>query len=240
MQQKIAYYGEYPPPFLEAEFFIKITERKGWYLEQINGIWHLCYELENLAFIDFGSADYRARGGKEYLVKAFKNLENKTIYDLTAGWGRDSWLLAYKGFNLIMLEKNPYLYILLKQGLDLANKNPKIFNISQRMKVIFSNSLDFLKNNELELNSAIYLDPMYPESKKTALVKKRMQILHSLLQVETENNDELLLFSLKSKAKKIIVKRPKNAEFLANLKANSSISSPNTRYDIYVNNEEKL
>ena len=229
-----------PPNFVAANFWQKISEPKGWYLQEIGGIWNFFYNEENLGFIDFACADYRARGGKEYLPKCFKNLENKTIYDLTAGWGRDSWLLAYRGFSIIMVEKNPYLYSLLKQGLDLANKNPKISNISQRMKIIFSNSLDFLKNNNVEKNSAIYLDPMYPEKKKNALVKKRMQILHLLLENEEENNNNLLLYAQKTWAKKIIVKRPKNAEFLAKIKPNSFITSPNTRYDIYCNTEDKL
>lgn len=42
-----------PPNFVAANFWQKISEPKGWYLQEIGGIWNFFYNEENLGFIDF-------------------------------------------------------------------------------------------------------------------------------------------------------------------------------------------
>ena len=78
----------------------------------------------------------------------------------------------------------------------------------------------------------IYLDPMFPVSKKSALVKKEMQVLQALLGVD--DNGELLFFLAKQQAKKrVVVKRAKTAPFLADEKPDQQYFGKSTRYDVY-------
>ena len=78
----------------------------------------------------------------------------------------------------------------------------------------------------------IYIDPMYPERKKSALVKKEMQILQRL-HGEDDGNEQLLALALRYARKRVVVKRPINAEILSDIKPNTSVRSKKTRYDIY-------
>jgi 16S rRNA (guanine1516-N2)-methyltransferase len=76
---------------------------------------------------------------------------------------------------------------------------------------------------------------MYPERKKSALVKKDMQILQHLLGKD-ENAEALLKTALEYAGKRVVVKRPVHAETVGNIKPDTSISSKKTRYDIYLVN----
>lgn len=75
---------------------------------------------------------------------------------------------------------------------------------------------------------------MYPDRKKSALVKKDMQILQRLHDKD-EKTSELLETALLYAKKRVVVKRPTHAETLNNRKPNTCIKSKKTRYDIYVN-----
>ena len=79
----------------------------------------------------------------------------------------------------------------------------------------------------------IYLDPMYPLTEKSAKVKKDMQTLHRLIGPDIAN-ESLLSTALECTRKQVVVKRPKNAAPFANQEPHRHISSPNTRYDIYL------
>ena len=79
----------------------------------------------------------------------------------------------------------------------------------------------------------IYLDPMYPERKKSAQVKKNMQILQTLLGKD-EDTESLLNRALSTAKKRVVVKRPKGAENIPGIKPDICIESKKTRYDVYV------
>jgi 16S rRNA (guanine1516-N2)-methyltransferase len=73
---------------------------------------------------------------------------------------------------------------------------------------------------------------MYPERKKSALVKKDMQILQRLHDKD-DKTSELLEIALQYAKKRVVVKRPSHAETINNRKPNTCIKSKKTRYDIY-------
>ena len=79
----------------------------------------------------------------------------------------------------------------------------------------------------------IYMDPMYPERKKSALVKKDMQILQRLL-TEPDDAAGLLRVALALARKRVVVKRPIHAAALVGPAPTVSINSRKTRYDVYV------
>jgi 16S rRNA (guanine1516-N2)-methyltransferase len=76
---------------------------------------------------------------------------------------------------------------------------------------------------------------MYPTREKSALVKKDMRLLHQLAGPDIDS-EQLLSESRRVALKRVVVKRPKGAEFVGQQKPATSIESKNTRYDIYLTN----
>ena len=74
---------------------------------------------------------------------------------------------------------------------------------------------------------------MYPHRKKSASVKKNMQILQKLLG-QDDDTQELLEVALKVAKKRVVVKRPKGAGNLTDIKPTYLVESKKTRYDIYI------
>ena len=64
-----------------------------------------------------------------------------------------------------------------------------------------------------------------------------MQILQKLLG-QDEDTQELLKIALKTAKKRVVVKRPKGAENLTNIKPTYLVESKKTRYDVYIIQKE--
>ncbi len=126
--------------------------------------------------------------------------------------------------------------MLIEDALERASLNEAFEPmIKQGFTAINRDANDYIKEQLLTDNPApdvIYIDPMYPDKKKSALVKKDMQILRRL-HGEDDNTAELLDNALKYAKKRVVVKRPVNAETLSDKKPNTCIKSKKTRYDIY-------
>ena len=81
--------------------------------------------------------------------------------------------------------------------------------------------------------AAVYLDPMYPERRKSAKVKKHMQALQQLIG-HSGDDGALLARARLAATRRVIVKRPQHAPPLADTAPHYHIDGPNTRYDIYL------
>ena len=204
--------------------------------------------------IDFSSKKLQYRMQKlnkaqEPLLRAvgWKSTERQRVWDLTAGLGRDSALLYFAGLQVLMFERNPVLQTLLQYGLTQLSQPVKQADIGTTVEpylyLMPQDAITFLQNRDsqkmqmsdiaIPLADVIYMDPMYPERKKSALVKKELRIIRNLVGADLDN--ELLLKSaLASGASRVVVKRPKGAEFVADLKPSHSVESPNTRFDVYL------
>lgn len=79
----------------------------------------------------------------------------------------------------------------------------------------------------------VYLDPMFPERRKSAAVKKKFQLLHRL-ESPCENDEELLQAALSAHPKRVVVKRPVKGPFLAGVKPSYSLSGKAVRFDVIV------
>lgn len=192
--------------------------------------------------IDFFSKKMRYRmqhinKAQEPLLRAlgWKSTEQKSVLDMTAGLGRDACMLFFAGFNVTMFERNPILQLLLANALsELPSED-----FSQQFILEKEDSIVYLRRM-IELNlaapfaDAIYMDPMYPERKKSALVKKELRIIRNLVGADLDS-ESLLLMAIESGVPRVVVKRPKGATFVADKKPNHSVESPNTRFDVYLN-----
>jgi 16S rRNA (guanine1516-N2)-methyltransferase len=192
-------------------------------------------------YVDFtiGSLDYRRRNGggrKQALAKAIglKKAANPTVVDATAGLGRDAFILASLGCKVHMLERSPVVAALLSESLEHAKNNTDIAPIIERLKLTHEDAKNYLyKLCLIENIDVIYLDPMYPHRKKSALVKQEMRLLRTIVG-EDVDAAALLQAALESRCKRIVVKRPKVATHLNDHKPSFCIESKNTRYDVYL------
>lgn len=190
-------------------------------------------------YVDFvsGAMAHRRQfgGGRgEAVAKAvgIKGDYLPTIVDATAGLGRDAFVLAAIGCRVTMFERHPVVAALLEDGLNRAYQDPEIGHwLQARLSLIYSNSLGSL-SCITDKPDAVYLDPMFPHRQKSALVKKEMRIFQEL--VGSDSDADLLLDLARGIAKKrVVVKRPDYAPFLAEQKPTSSIKTKNHRFDIY-------
>lgn len=168
---------------------------------------------------------------KQYPLAKAIGLKNKncTVYDLTAGFLKDSIVLACLGHKVTAVEINPIIF----QLINAANNKLQATPDAPQLEVLHMDSLAFLK----KINQApdiIYLDPMFSEENKTALAKKSMQIIQSIAHNENNDYNEIIDLAISIATKKVIVKRPQKGPYLSGREPNTQVSAKqSTRYDIY-------
>lgn len=158
------------------------------------------------------------------------------VLDATAGLGKDSYVLACLGCKIDMLERSPMVAALLADGIARASLNIEFDNIMQQGFTLHNqDALSYLDAiDDDHKPDVIYLDPMYPEKKKSASVKKNMQMLQKLLGHDLDA-DQLLDAALDKAQQRVVVKRPKGAPVLrASRQPTLAYESKSTRYDTYI------
>ena len=188
--------------------------------------------------VDFLAADIqyrRAHGGgkKEPIAKAvgLKGEFRPTVIDATPGLGRDAYVLATLGCKIFMVERSSVVAALLEDGLRrLADSKPEQ---AQLFTLIHGNSIEVLASWQHAPADVVYLDPMFPHRKKAAAVKKEMKVFQHLLGNDPDA-DELLAPARKLATRRVVVKRPNSAEYLAGGRPSMAITSKKHRFDVYI------
>jgi 16S rRNA (guanine1516-N2)-methyltransferase len=184
-----------------------------------------------------GHAAHRLRfgGGRGQAIAracGLKGGNTPSVFDLTAGLGRDAFVLASLGCRVTMIERNPVIALLLEDGLRRASEDSDIGQwVSERLSLVRSSAEQWLDQTD-ETPDVIYLDPMFPERKKSAQVKKEMRIFHDIIG-EDEDADDLLNLAMGMARQRVVVKRPRHAPPLAGRKAPVHIEGKSTRFDVY-------
>jgi 16S rRNA (guanine1516-N2)-methyltransferase len=157
------------------------------------------------------------------------------VLDATAGLAKDAFVLATLGCPITLVERSPYVAALINDAIQRAATDDAFAPLLQNgFELINTNAIEYLPALAAENKpDVIYLDPMYPEKQKSALVKKNMQILQKLLGQDTDT-EQLLTVARHSAKKRVVVKRPKGAEYIGNIKPAFDVASKNTRYDVYL------
>lgn len=172
--------------------------------------------------------------GAELLVKAARikgKADSLTALDATAGLGEDSLLLAAAGFNVKLYEYDPVIALLLKDTVKRAGSNTYLAPIVSRMDVIEGSSIDAMDSLSERLD-VIYLDPMFPERNKSALIGKKFQILQKL-ESPCGNEEDLISSAFAAKPRKVVIKRPLKGDNLAGVSPEYSIKGKAVRYDCF-------
>jgi 16S rRNA (guanine1516-N2)-methyltransferase len=180
-------------------------------------------------------------GKKEAIARAvgLKGQDSLNVLDATAGLGRDAFVLASLGCKVDMIERSPVVAALLADGLRRAKEDPHLSQwLNQKMCLHHGVAVDLLISwaecHPNNIPDVVYLDPMFPHRKKSAAVKKEMRLFQQLLGPDEDAN--LLLTPALSLAKKrVVVKRPSGAPYLADKKPQIEMQGKANRFDVYLN-----
>ena len=161
------------------------------------------------------------------------------VIDCTAGLGRDAFQLALAGFRVLMIEKDAVMSALLADALQRAEPEADATAVSDRLRLEHSDALVWLDKSRERFTAqqrksmVAYIDTMFPEKKGTALVKREMQFLQSMIGPR-DGCEELVLAARSAGFGKIVIKRPVHWKWKHAFKINATINSKVIRYDVVV------
>lgn len=189
--------------------------------------------------IDFveGSVAHRLRfgGGRgQDLAKAMGLRGGKTpmIVDATAGLGRDAFVLASLGAQVILIERSEKMHTLLVQGMKrAASEGGQLREIIGRMTLLNGDAMDLIPELSGE---AILIDPMHPERKSSALVKQDLRQVREIVGTDDDAAD-LVRLAIKHARKRVVLKWPAKAVPIEGVKkCTHQIIGKTTRYDVFM------
>lgn len=172
------------------------------------------------------------KGQHERLAKLCKPARHSAVLDMTAGLLQDSLILARCGFQVTALERNDELWQVAQNSLQAFMSETGYSDTAQRLQHLKADATQWQAEQEY---AVVYLDPMFPERDKSAAVTKEAQYLQSKEQPASALEEQALLERAKTIAqKRVIVKRPANAPFLAEQAPDFSDGGKAIRYDVYL------
>ncbi len=190
-------------------------------------------------WVDFvsGAVAHRRKfggGAGQMIAKAvgIKGSVRPSVVDVTAGLGRDAFVIATLGSEVTLLERSPIIHALLKDGLQRAEYDAEVADIVERMTLLPADSIGWLQQAAQQSQQVLYLDPMFPHSDKSAQVKKEMNLFQAV--VGEDNDDAALLEAAWPVAEyRVVVKRPRKAPAIEGQSFSYQLLGKSTRYDIY-------
>ena len=192
-------------------------------------------------FLSAGMQRRRASRGPHPLARAVgRKRPLPTVVDATAGLGRDAFVVASLGYEVVAVERSPVLHAMLQNGLERAMQETGAMletdagsETIKRLRLVAGDARDYLAQlPKAEQPDAVYMDPMFPKRTKSALVKKEQQFFQQLLGAE---DDAGSLFEVARSVanRRVVVKRPAR---VAPLAGQPSYRVPGTRvrWDVYL------
>ena len=182
---------------------------------------------------DSAAMQHRRKGGhNEILGRAvgLKADRKPLIRDATGGLGRDAFVLADLGCEVTLCERVPVLAWLLDQAVQAAAVSgaDQVREAAERMSVLAGDS----KTLRAPAGTVIYLDPMFPERKKAAAVKKEAVMLQRLAD-QTDDSESLWEWAWDQPVERIVVKRPLRAPILGHIRPAHTLRGKSVRFDVF-------
>ena len=183
---------------------------------------------------DSAAMQHRRKGGhNEMLGRAvgLKADRKPLIWDATGGLGRDAFVLADLGCEVTLCERVPVLAWLLDQAVRAAAVSgvDQVRAAAARMSVLAGDS----KTLRAPAGTVIYLDPMFPERKKAAAVKKEAAMLQHLAD-QTDDSESLWQWAWDQPVERIVVKRPLRAPILGHIRPAHTLKGKSVRFDVFI------
>ena len=172
---------------------------------------------------------------REMLVKAarIKGQEMpQTLVDATGGFGEDSLILAAAGFQVRLYEFDEIIAALLQDCMDRAREIPELMEAVGRMELVCGDSVQGMRSLDYKPD-IVLLDPMFPARQKSALIKKKFQLIQRL-ESPCSTEADLLEAAIAAAPKRIVIKRPLKGPYLAEKKPSYSLEGKAIRYDCFV------
>jgi 16S rRNA (guanine1516-N2)-methyltransferase len=198
-----------------------------YFLNDDEGLSFIDEEMGRLHLDFLNSSDYTRvahRGKSELIAKAVGLPKGpQKVFDATLGLAQDAWFLARLGAEVEGCERSPVVYLLLADALIRSGES--------RLKFHYGDSAHWIREKKSKF-SVVYIDPMFPEKKKSALPRKEMRIFRKWV---GEDADAQLLFetALESSAERVVVKRPMKSPSLTAKHPIHSFEGQTVRYDLY-------
>lgn len=196
-------------------------------------------ESANSFFLDFlnPTLQYRLQHlsiKKEALLRAIavKSKATLTLIDATAGLCTDGLVMAAYGHQVTALERHERVFSLLSDAVRRAEEEEMMKPILDRLTLIHQDAGTYLAALTEQVD-VVYLDPMFPERKKSAKVKKPMQIMQALVGEKEEDHTALFALAKEKALHKLVVKRPKLAPFLTGEAPSFQVEGKTCRFDVY-------
>ncbi|MDI3323175.1 class I SAM-dependent methyltransferase [Pontibacterium granulatum] len=192
----------------------------------------------NADFLAGATAHRRKFGGGkgQMIAKAvgIKGGIRPQVLDVTAGLGKDAFVLATLGCEMTLVERSPVIHALLRDGIERAKQDPEVAEIVERMQLNHANSIDWMREHAAngERYQVVYVDPMFPHNDKSALVKKEMRVFRPVVGDDTDA-EELLEAALGIAENRVVVKRPRKAPTIGSRAPSYQLEGKSSRYDIY-------
>lgn len=197
-------------------------------------------------YIDFNSSAWQRRlfnisAKKELAAKALglgvKKATQHHVLDSCAGLGQDLFVFAALGARVTAFERSPIVYHLLHDALTRAGQVHALKPIVANIDLHWQDAVAGFENLLGAGITAVYLDPMFPEKKRHASVKKEMSLLQSLLgeddDAERLFNSALDFLASSSSCSRLVIKRPKLAQVFLEKRLSRQQKGNATRFDIY-------
>ena len=131
-----------------------------------------------------------------------------------------------------MFERSRVMSLLLQNALDRAKDEASTREIAARVKLICGDATYLLRALS-EVPDVILIDPMFPERKKSAMVKGEMQFLQRFLGKDEDAN-QLLKSAINTGVKRVVMKRPYSGDEAGEFKPSHSVKGKSSRFDIYL------
>lgn len=154
------------------------------------------------------------------------------VLDATAGLGRDAFVLAQLGCEVVLIERHPVIAALLADGMQRGRADPEVGGIVGRMHLRSADAIQTMAAWAEDPPQVIYLDPMFPHREKSSLVKKEMSALRPWVGDDLDA-PALLAAALQLATHRVVVKRPRKAPCVAGAQPGYALEGKSSRYDIY-------
>ncbi|KAL6062550.1 Ribosomal RNA small subunit methyltransferase J [Balamuthia mandrillaris] len=179
--------------------------------------------------------------------KALRPTQVKVL-DATGGLAQDALIAAFLGCQVTVVERNPIVHALIRDGLQralahftaleqsqaLTSKDKAMLDALHRMRLVHADSKSLMPSlPEDQIPDVVYIDCMYPAPKKKrkSLAKAGMTVARQLVGDDVDAA-ELFEAAMKVAKHRVVIKRPKWVE--ENALATTVYRSPRTRYEVYV------
>ncbi|KAL0487524.1 ribosomal RNA small subunit methyltransferase J [Acrasis kona] len=148
----------------DPEYVVHVSESRPSFIERLH--FHIPVRDKLTASADFVTFHPRSLESvlKRPMIRACRTLEKKIedthVVSCTAGLGADAYRLAMAGFKVTLVEKDPILFELLKDGHEYALNNIGVADVAMRMRLIHA---DFttLTSEDLGPVDTFYISLLY-------------------------------------------------------------------------------